>query len=178
MKAFLFFFLVISSHLARAEINLSDLGLSQESTTEIESQKKNELIMQERHSKLKTHEVLGLATWGMMTATMFTGGSALDNNLHMYLGLTTAALYYTTAYYSLSAPKPNSIKDQTRMKWHKGLAWVHFPLMLITPYLGYMYKKHEDNGQKHSSIEKQHSAFAGALYGSFTLSAALMVIEF
>jgi hypothetical protein len=50
--------------------------------------------------------------------------------------------------------------------------------MILTPILGYMYKKHEDEGKKHSALEKQHTTFAGILYGSFALSATLMVIEF
>ena len=68
--------------------------------------------------------------------------------------------------------------DRGRIKWHKGLAWVHFPLMILVPYLGYMYKKHEDEGKAHGSLEKQHSALAGVLFGTFAVSAALMVIEF
>lgn len=174
-KLFLIFFFVIQT--AYAQISLSDLGIDQ--STELEAvNPKLEKELQERTRKLKTHEVLGLTTWGMMTATMLTGGSAMDSNLHMYLGMATGALYMTTAYYSLTAPKPNNIKDKTRMKWHKGLAWVHLPLMILVPYLGYMYKKNEENNKKHPAIEKQHSAFAGALYGTFTLSTALMVIEF
>jgi hypothetical protein len=162
---------------AHAQLTLEDLGMSD--TASVEKQDpKLQLEMKERKSKLKTHEVLGLTTLGLMTATMFTGGSALDSNVHMYLGMTTAALYFTTAYYSLTAPKPVGVIDRGRIKWHKALAWVHFPAMIITPILGYMYKKNEDDGKKHSSLEKQHSTFAGILYGSFALSAALMVIEF
>lgn len=167
---------MVLSTQAFADINLKDLGVDEAVQASPEDAKKQEVLM-ERHSKLKTHEILGLTTLGMMTATMLTGGSALDSDLHMYLGLTTGALYMATAYYSLTAPKPNEIKDKGRMKWHKGLAWVHFPLMILTPILGYMYKKHEEDNKKHSSLEKQHSAVAGALYGTFTLSAALMVIE-
>jgi hypothetical protein len=170
-------FVLFFSSLAKAEISLSELGMSQDVPLQ-ETSPKFELEMKERTDKLRKHQVLGLTTWGMMSATMLTGGSALDSNLHMYLGMATGALYLTTAYYSLTAPKPTSIKDKSRMKWHKALAWVHFPLMLIVPYLGYQYKKHEDRNQKHSSLEKQHSAFAGALYGTFTISTALMVIEF
>ena len=164
--------------MAQADLSLSDIGVSETAVESSQTQLKLEKTLEKGHSMLSTHQVLGLTTWGAMTATMLTGGSALDSNLHMYLGITTAALYFTTAYYSLAAPKPSGIKDNTRMKWHKGLAWVHFPLMIITPILGYMYKKHEDDNKKHSSLEKQHSAFAGALYGTFTISAALMVIEF
>lgn len=179
MKIIAVFVMFLCSFQANAEMSLSDLGINETQISEdSKAQRELEKTLEVRSSKLKTHEVLGLTTWAAMTATMFTGGSALDSNLHMYLGMTTAALYFTTAYYSLTAPKPVNIKDKPRMKWHKGLAWVHFPLMIITPILGYMYKKHEDDGKKHSSLEKQHSAFAGALYGTFTISAALMVIEF
>lgn len=162
---------------AKAEISLSDLGVSN-SPVETEAQKKLDRVMIERTSKLKTHEVLGLVTWGAMTATMLTGGSAMDSDLHRNLGIATGLLYFTTAYYSLTAPKPTQIKDKARMKWHKGLAWVHFPAMILTPILGLMYKKNEEDNKKHSALEKQHSAVAGILYGSFTISAALMVIEF
>lgn len=161
---------------SRAEISLSDLGL--QNTSENIPDPKLQRELEIRHDSLQKHQTLGLATWGAMTATMLTGGSALDSNLHMYLGMTTGALYLATAYYSLTAPKPTPTKDKWRMKWHKGLAWVHFPLMLLVPYLGYQYKRHEERHQRHSSLEKQHSALAGILYGSFTISAALMTIEF
>ncbi len=176
MKGILFLMLTLISLTANADISLQELGLNTE--PEVQDPKLKQ-VLEERHSKLKTHEILGLGTWGLMTATMLTGGSAMDSNLHMYLGMATGAMYAATAYYSLSAPEVKKEgKDKARMKWHKGLAWVHLPLMILVPYLGYMYKKHEEDNGKHSALEKQHSAFAGALYGSFTLSAALMVIEF
>lgn len=172
-------FILFSSNIF-AEISLSELGMESAPISEAEKTEQMELKreLKIRHEKLKTHEILGLTTWGLMTATMLTGGSALDSDMHMYLGMATGVSYLTTAYFSLTAPKPSSIKDKPRMKWHKNLAWVHFPLMLLVPYLGYMYKKHEEDGKKHSSLEKQHSTFAGLLYGTFTISAALMVIEF
>lgn len=177
MKKLYFFLLLFSISNVYAEISLSDLGVN--NTPDLTpTDLKLEKTMKERTSRLKTHEMLGLATWGLMTATMFTGGSALDNNLHMYLGMATGALYFTTAYFSFSTPKPDNIQDKTRMKWHKRLAWIHLPLMILVPYMGYVYKKNEEENRKHSSLIKQHSAFAGALYGSFTLSTALMVIEF
>jgi len=177
MLKFILVFFLLGLSVAHAEISLTELGMPADSNV-TEMSPKFEAEMKERRDKLSTHQVLGLTTWGMMTATMLTGGSAMDSNLHMYLGMTTGALYLASAYYSLTAPKPSDIKDKPRMKWHKGLAWVHFPLMLLVPYLGYQYKKHEEHNQKHGSLEKQHSALAGILYGTFTISAALMVIEF
>lgn len=174
---FSLFLLVITISTVYADISLQDLGMST-ATVPTEQNLVFEKEMTVRKSKLKTHETLGLITLGAMTATMFTGNSALSSNTHMYLGITTAALYFTTAYFSLTAPKPSGVIDRGRIKWHKGLAWIHFPAMIITPILGYMYKKHEEDGKKHSELEKQHKTFAGILYGSFAISAALMVIEF
>ncbi len=170
------FFLLFFPVIAQAQITLSDLGV--DAKTEVPEFQLSKTEMNERHSKLKTHEVLGLTTLGFMTATLLTGNSALSSNTHMYLGFTTGALYLTTAYYSLTAPKPEGMKDKGKVKWHKALAWIHFPAMILTPILGYLYKKHEDEGKKHSSLEKQHTTVAGILYGSFALSATLMVIEF
>lgn len=169
-------FLLLLPMIARADLSLSDLGVDAKSAAPEFQLSKTE--MKERHNKLKKHEVLGLATLGLMTATLLTGNGALDSNTHMYLGFATGALYFTTAYYSLTAPKPEGIKDKGKVKWHKALAWIHFPAMLLTPYLGYLYKKHEDEGKKHSALEKQHTTVAGILFGSFALSATLMVIEF
>lgn len=160
-----------------AEIALEDLGLSEKialSSTDLKIQEQ----LSQRTQMLKTHEILGLTTWGLMTATMLTGGSALDSDTHRNLGIATGIMYFATAYYSLNAPKPVATKDKWRMKWHKGLAWVHLPLMILVPYLGLMYKRNEEKGRGHSALEKQHATYAGILYGTFTLSAALMVIEF
>ena len=176
MKFILFLAFLIFPQFSFADISLSELGMSAEATRP--DLKFPPAEMKLRSSKLKTHEILGLVTLGTMTATMLTGNGALDSNLHMYLGFTTGALYMATAYYSLTAPKPLGVIDRGRIKWHKGLAWVHFPLMVLVPYLGYMYKKHEDEDKGHSSLEKQHSALAGVLFGTFAVSAALMVIEF
>jgi hypothetical protein len=161
-----------------AEIELKDLGLNTSEVALTPEQIKDQKTLETRHSKLKTHEVLGLTTLGFMTATLLTGGSALDSNMHMYLGMATGALYYATAYYSLTAPKPANIKDRGNIVWHKRLAWIHFPAMVLAPILGYMYKKNEDDGKKSSSLVKQHSAVAGVGFGAFAISAALMTIEF
>lgn len=177
MKFILSLFLLISFN-TQAQIQLNDLGISPEGIETTPTFSMNSADTKERRWKLKNHEMWGLATLGLMTATMFTGGGAMDSNTHMYLGVATAASYFTTAYLALSAPKPMGVVDKGRIKWHKGLAWVHLPLMLLVPYLGYKYKKDEEDGVKHSSIVKNHSAFAGVLYGSFALSTALMVIEF
>lgn len=174
----LVFILGTTSHLALAEINLSDLGVSSTEIAQTPQQIEAQKTLEERHGKLKTHEALGLTTLGFMTATMLTGGSAIDSNVHMYLGMASGLLYFTTAYYSLSAPKPAGIKDRGNIVWHKRLAWIHFPAMVLAPVLGYIYKRNEENDKKSSSLVKQHPTIAGIGYGAFALSAALMTIEF
>lgn len=169
---------LFSSNEVCAEIALKDLGLSNSEIALTPKQDKEQKSLETRHSMLKTHEVLGLTTLGFMTATLLTGGSALDSNMHMYLGVATGAFYYATAYYSLTAPKPAGIKDRGNIVWHKRLAWIHFPAMVLAPILGYMYKKNEEDGKKSSSLVKQHSAIAGVGFGAFAISAALMTIEF
>jgi cytochrome b561 len=162
----------------QAKINLKDLGLSKTEVALSPEQVEKQKSLETRHSMLKTHEVLGLSTLGLMTASMFTGGSALGSNTHMYLGMATGSLYLATAFYSLAAPKPADIKDRGNIVWHKRLAWIHFPAMVLAPILGYMYKKNEESGKKSSAIVKQHSTIAGVGFGAFAISAALMTIEF
>jgi hypothetical protein len=163
---------------AQAEISLKDLGLQTSEVQLSPKQIKEQKTLETRHSILKTHEVLGLTTLGFMAATVLTGGSGADNNTHMYLGMTTGLLYFTTAYYSLTAPKPAGIKDRGNIKWHKRLAWIHFPAMILAPILGYMYKKNEDAGKKSSSLVRQHPTIAEVGFGAFAISAALMTFEF
>lgn len=163
---------------AKAEISLQDLGLNKSEVELTPKQVEEQKTLETRHSMLKTHEVLGLTTLGFMTATMLTGGSALDSNVHMYMGIASGLLYYTTAYYSFTAPKPAGIKDRGNIVWHKRLAWIHFPAMVLAPILGYIYKKNEDAGKSSSSLVKQHPTIAGVGFGAFALSAALMTFEF
>ena len=163
---------------ARADIELKDLGLTEAEVKLSPSEIKAQKVLEKRHSMLKTHEVLGLTTLGLMSATMLTGNSGATGNVHMYLGIASGLMYYTTAYYSLTAPKPATIKDRGMIVWHKRLAWVHFPAMVLAPVLGYMYKQNEENDRKSSSLVKQHSAVAGVGFAAFALSAALMTFEF
>lgn len=180
-KSFFILFMLLSLSLvqnANAELELKDLGFSKSEVDLTPKQVKEQKTLETRHDMLKTHEVLGLTTLGLMSATMLTGGSAIDSNAHMYLGIASGLMYFTTAYYSLSAPKPAGIKERGNIVWHKRLAWIHFPAMLLAPVLGYIYKKNEEDGKKSSSLVKQHPTIAGIGYGAFALSAALMTIEF
>ena len=75
--------------------------------------------IRKRRSMLKTHQILGLTTLGLMTATAVVGqlnyantyGSHADGDdtwrvPHQVLSYTTAASFATTAYFSVFAPEP------------------------------------------------------------------------
>lgn len=178
LRSIFILLILVSSQVQAQELELKDLGFQDSQVQVSPEELKLQKTLETRHSMLKTHEVLGLTTLGFMAATMLTGGSAVGSDVHMYLGMTTGALYFTTAYFSFTAPKPASVKDRGNIVWHKRLAWIHFPAMVLAPILGYMYKRNEENDKKSSSLVKQHSAIAGAGFGAFALSAALMTIEF
>ena len=171
---YLCFLLTLNAN-ASGSLQLSDLGIDSTLSQQRPDGAITQLELKERHSMLKTHELLGLTTLGVMTAALFSGG---NNSAHMYLGISSGLLYYATAYYSLSAPKPMGLKERGNIVWHKRLAWVHFPAMVLAPVLGYLYKKNQDDGKESSSLVKQHQTIAGIGYGAFALSAALMTIEF
>lgn len=181
MSRFLVFISIIfmmTNFQVRAEVSLGDLGLTESEVKLTPKQVQDQKILEQRHGMLKTHEVLGLTTLGVMAAALFTGNSGLSSDTHMYLGMASGVLYFTTAYYSFAAPKPAAIVDRGNIVWHKRLAWIHFPAMVLAPVLGYIYKKNEEDGKSSSSLVKQHSAVAGIGFGAFALSAALMTIEF
>lgn len=173
------FLLTISvSFQLKADVSLSDLGISESEVKLTPKQLSEQKELEIRHSTLKTHEVLGLTTVGVMTAAMLTGNSVMENDLHMYLGVSSALLYYTTAYFAFTAPKPPGVKERGNIVWHKRLAWIHFPAMVLAPILGFMRKHDLENNKSSNSLVKQHPTIAGVGYGALVLSAALMTFEF
>jgi cytochrome b561 len=163
------------SQAAFAELTLSDLNFNQD---QVKVDPKLTQMMEERHSKLQLHQKLGLATMAAMTATLLLGSTAKDNNVHKYAGITTGLMYWTTAYYSLTAPKPEGIKDNGSTEIHRALAWVHAPLMAIVPVLGYIHKENDNKGKKSTGIVQAHGALATAAYIAFMSAGAVMYFDF
>lgn len=171
----LFIICSLISQTAMAEISLSDLSFNQE---QLKVDPKITQMMEERHSKLQIHQKLGLATMAAMTATLLVADSAKDNDVHKIAGITTGLLYWTTAYFSLSAPKPEGITDTGSTKIHRALAWVHAPLMAIVPVLGYLHKENDRKGKKSTGIVEAHGALATAAYISFMSAGLVMYFDF
>jgi cytochrome b561 len=179
MKKLLLVFFACStlfySQISYAELSLNDLTFKQE---ELKVDPQILKVMEERHSKLQLHQKLGLATMAAMTATVILGGSAKDNNVHKYAGITTGLLYWTTAYFAWTAPKPEGIKDTGSTEIHRALAWIHVPLMTITPILGYLAKEDANKGKESTGIVKAHGGIATAAYLSFMAAGLTMYFDF
>jgi hypothetical protein len=115
-----------------------------------------------------------------LIATLVTSNSAASKNsstsgreMHGALGITTAGLYLTTAYFAIRAPKIAGTKTRGPIVLHKALACIHGPGMLLTPILGAMAYNQRNSGQKVHGIASAHSAVAavtGVAYGAAMLS--------
>lgn len=158
-----------------AEMSLNDLGFKAE---DLKVNPEITKIAETRQSKLQVHQKLGLATMGVMTATMIASETATSSDLHKYLGIASGLMYWTTAYFSLSAPEVEGAKESGSSKIHKTLAWIHAPLMAVVPILGLLNKKDHENGKKPSGIVAAHDGLASAAYFSFMAAGAAMYFDF
>jgi cytochrome b561 len=117
-----------------------------------------------------------------MTATVLlstgAGHSHTMRNWHMAAGITTAALYFTAASFAWAAPKPEGVVDKGSSKIHRILAWIHVPLMVITPVLGGLARERKDSGQKVTFPVSLHGAAGVALLATYAASAAVMAFDF
>ena len=166
---------VLYSQVSFADLNLDDLSFKPQ---DIKVDTQTMQVMEERHNKLQLHQKWGLATMGAMTATVLLAGSAKDNNAHMYAGITTAAMYWTTAYFAWTAPKPEGIKDSGSTELHRNLAYLHAPLMAIVPVLGYLAKQDSNKGRESKGIVKAHGGIATVAYLAFMASGLTMYFDF
>jgi hypothetical protein len=160
-----------------AEPSLSDLGFP---SSETQGNAKEQARLDKRSHMLQIHQRLGLITLIPLTATVisgaFAGGKATstkDRYFHAALGSTTAGLYFASASYAIFAPKIHGEKTEGPIRWHKALAWIHGPGMILTPILGEMAFAQRSNGEKVHGIAKLHGQVAivtAAAYGAAILS--------
>lgn len=149
-----------------------------------------------REKKLVAHKHMAALTLGLTAATILTavlaknkvdddraarGGrmdkSDADNfNLHVMTAGLTLASYFTTAYFSLSAPKADTTSDTDDVMWHKRLAFVHMPAMIIGPILGLQAINDYKKGQNPSGAAKLHRPIM--ILGAAALAGAAIVVEF
>jgi hypothetical protein len=161
--------------------SLGDLGFTPQQT---QADARMQAMLNKRTHMLKVHQTLGLITTIPLAATLITGPQAkakgkngqtitepTDANLdfHIALGGLTTGMYFTTAYYSMFAPKIPGVKPKGAIRLHRDLEWVHGPGMILTPILGMMAYKQENAGEKTHGIAAYHGTIAyvtAAAYGA------------
>jgi hypothetical protein len=161
-------------------LSLSGLGFSPAQT---QGSAQEQARLNKRSRMLQMHQRLGLITLVPLVATVVTGSlaggrttSSADRDLHAALGSTTAGLYFATAYYAIFAPKIPGTKSEGPIKWHKALAWIHGPGMILTPILGAMAFNQKSKGERVHGIAQAHGAVAivtAAAYGAAILSVSI-----
>jgi hypothetical protein len=166
----------------RAALTLEDLGISPQQTR---ANPQEQARLNKRSHMLQVHQRLGLITTIPLGATVisgfFAGGkrgvtSSSSRDLHAALGSATVGLYAATAYYAIFAPKITGTKTEGPIRFHKALAWVHGPGMILTPILGAMAFNQRSQGEKVHGIAKLHGQVAiitAVAYGLAILSVSI-----
>jgi len=161
---------------------VGDLGFPPEQT---QGSAQNQALLDKRSHMLKMHQRLGLITTIPLAATLLTGGlaggkatSSSGRDLHAALGGVTTALYFTTAYYSIFAPRVAGTTTRGPIRWHKTLAWIHGPGMILTPILGVMAYDQKSRGEKVHGLASAHGAVASVTAVAYGLAILSVSVKF
>jgi hypothetical protein len=164
---------------SKAAPSLQDLGFPPD---QVQGNAKEQALLDKRTHMLKIHQRLGLITTIPLIATVVTsigaGGkntSNADRTLHMVLGSVTGDLYFMTAYYAIRAPRVPGTPTRGPIRFHKAMAWIHGPGMILTPILGAMAYSQKNNGEKVHGIAAAHGPVAIVTAGAF--GAALLSVS-
>ncbi len=159
--------------------SLSDLGLTPEQT---QGNPREQALLDKRTHMLKIHQRMGLITAIPLIATVATslnaGGKSTSTSsryLHAALGGVTGDLYFITAYYAIRAPRVPGTETRGPIRFHKAMAWIHGPGMILTPILGIMAFDQKSNGEKVHGIASAHGPVAIVTAGAF--GAALLSVS-
>ena len=162
------------------EPSLSDLGISPEQT---QGSAREQALLDKRTHMLKIHQRMGLITTIPLIATVVLGPGAggkststASRDLHVALGGVTGDLYFITAYYAIRAPRVAGTETRGPIRFHKVMAWIHGPGMILTPILGAMAFNQKSNGEKVHGIAAAHGPVAIVTAGAF--GAALVSVSF
>jgi hypothetical protein len=175
-----------TANLTLGELAVGDLGFGADQT---KGNAAEQARLDKRSRMLKTHQRLGLITTAPLVATLITSASAKGGHngsasssdsgrqLHAALGGVTAGLYLTTASFAIFAPKaPAGTQLRGPIRWHRRLAWIHGPGMILTPILGGLAYQQRQRGEKVHGIAQAHGPVAiitGAAYGAAILTVSI-----
>jgi Carboxypeptidase regulatory-like domain len=159
--------------------SLSDLGISPEQT---QGNARKQALLDKRTHMLKIHQRMGLITTIPLIVTVATslnaGGkstSTASRDLHTALGGLTGDLYFITAYYAIRAPRVPGTETRGPIRFHKAMAWIHGPGMILTPILGIIAFDQKNKGEKVHGIASAHGPVAIVTAGAF--GAALLSVS-
>lgn len=170
-------FLFSSAYAGNDKLQLKDLGIGlEESKGDTTAQQELEI----RSKKLQKHQIWGLTALGLMAATYLVADEVEEGSeLHQYLGMATSAAYWTAFYYQYTAPKPKKMGSKGwNIRWHKRLAWIHAPLMILTPIAGILAWQAKKNDKEPTGLAAQKETLGQLTMASFGLAATLMIIDF
>lgn len=167
------------SSTSKGEPSLNDLGFP---TEETQGNAKQQALLDKRTHMLKIHQRMGLITTAPLIATIIisanAGGkstSSTDRTAHLVLGAVSGDLYFITAYYALRAPRVPGTKTKGPIRFHKAMAWIHGPGMILTPILGAIAYDQKSKGEKVHGIASAHGPVAIVTAGAF--GAALLSVS-
>jgi len=159
--------------------SLEDLGFPAEQS---QGNAREQALLDKRTHMLKIHQRMGLITTNQPIATVATslnaGGkntSTASRDLHVALGGLTGDLYFITAYYAVRAPRVPGTETRGPIRFHKAMAWIHGPGMILTPILGAIAFNQKSNGEKVHGIASAHGPVAIVTAGAF--GAALLSVS-
>ena len=159
--------------------SLNDLGFTE---NQAQGSEEDQALLDKRSHMLQIHQRLGLITTVPLIATVLLApgnkSSTSERSLHGGLGLATATLYFTSASFAIRAPKVKGTKDKGPIRWHKALAWIHGPGMILTPILGAMADEQRNAGQKVHGIASAHSPVAYITVASYLASILAVSVKF
>ena len=161
-------------------LSLGDLGFS---SSQAQGSAQDQARLDKRSHMLKIHQRLGLIDTVPLVATVIAGTgaggkstSSSDRYLHLALGSVTGDLYFMSAYYAIRAPRIPGTQTRGQIRFHKALAWVHGPGMILTPILGAIAFDQKSKGEKVHGIASAHGPVAivtAAAYGAAILSVSV-----
>jgi hypothetical protein len=159
--------------------SLTDLGFPTEAT---QGDAKQQALLDKRTHMLKIHQRLGLITTIPMLAALLTSPNAGGKNssttgrdVHLALGAVAGDLYFMTAYYAIRAPRVQGTQARGPIRFHKTMAWIHGPGMILTPILGAMAYNQKSHGERVHGIAAAHGPVAIVTAGAF--GAALLSVS-
>ncbi len=175
-------FKLLDAPAGTGQLSLEDLGFTAQ---QVQGNAAQQARLDKRSHMLQMHQRLGLIAAIPMVASLISSGGAKERHgsttgrdVHMALGLATASLYYTSAFYAIRAPKVAGTQTRGPIRLHKTLAWIHGIGMIATPILGMLAYQQINRGERVHGIASAHAAVAWTTAIAYGTSIAAVSFKF